>query len=139
MKKEYIQTNDLIDTYNVAYPKAAGNGKYGEKTAKSEIMKPGQITTKTFINFGTFNTHYEAVALQKYMKTKLLRTLLGTKKITQDNLQDTWSNIPLQDFTENSDINWDVSIKEIDEQLYEKYDLSTTEIEFIETHVEEMK
>ena len=46
--------------------------------------------------------------------------------------------IPLQDFTPTSDIDWSVSVAEIDRQLYKKYNLSEEEIDFIETHVKEM-
>lgn len=46
--------------------------------------------------------------------------------------------VPLQDFTENSDIDWSKSIHEIDLQLYKKYNLDDTEIEFIEKNVKEM-
>ena len=45
----------------------------------------------------------------------------------------------MQDFTFNSDIDWNKPISEIDQQLYRKYGLSADEIEFIETHVQEMK
>ena len=93
----------------------------------------------TFINIGTFETLYEAESLQKYIKTKFLRTLLGVKKVTQDNSKGVWTTVPLQNFTEQSDINWSASIPNIDRQLYKKYGLSTEEIEFIETHVKEME
>ena len=46
--------------------------------------------------------------------------------------------IPLQDFTNHSDIDWSKSIHEIDQQLYRKYGLDEKEIDFIETHVKEM-
>ena len=46
--------------------------------------------------------------------------------------------VPLQDFTSNSDIDWSVSIPEIDEQLYEKYGLSEDEIAFIEKMIKPM-
>ena len=46
--------------------------------------------------------------------------------------------MPLQNFTSTSDIDWSVSVHEIDQQLYRKYDLNEQEIEFIETHVKEM-
>ena len=59
-------------------------------------------------------------------------------KVTQDNKKRTWKNVPLQDFTINSDIDWTKSISEIDQQLYKKYNLSLDEIDFIETHVKEM-
>jgi hypothetical protein len=47
--------------------------------------------------------------------------------------QDVFRFIPLQDFTSKSDIDWSKSIKEIDHQLYKKYDLVKGEINFIES------
>ena len=47
--------------------------------------------------------------------------------------------VPLQDFTCKSDIDWSVSIANIDKQLYKKYGLSEEEIAFIETNVKEME
>ncbi|WP_322559770.1 hypothetical protein [Staphylococcus haemolyticus] len=44
----------------------------------------------------------------------------------------------MQNFTKNSDINWDKSISEIDQQLYLKYNLSESEINFIEEKVKSM-
>ena len=48
-------------------------------------------------------------------------------------------NVPLQNFTATSDIDWSVSIPEIDQQLYRKYHLSSEEITFIETRVKAME
>ena len=101
-------------------------------------MNPGEATTNTFILIGTFDTQQDAQSLQKYLKTRFLRALLGSKKVTQHNTANVWSNIPLQDFTENSDINWNATITEIDKQLYKKYNLTNDEINFIETKVVEM-
>ena len=61
-----------------------------------------------------------------------------TIKVTQDNPRETWLNVPLQDFTTNSDIDWSKSVSEIDKQLYKKYGLSAEEISFIESKVREM-
>lgn len=44
----------------------------------------------------------------------------------------------MQDFSTTSDIDWSQSISDIDAQLYRKYGLSQEEIDFIESHVEEM-
>lgn len=71
----------------------------------------------------------------KYIKTKFARAMLGTLKITQHNIQETWLNVPLQDFSASSDIDWNKSILEIDKQLYSKYKLSVEEINFIEKNV----
>ena len=65
--------------------------------------------------------------------------MLGTLKITQHNIQETWANVPLQNFTASSDIDWSKSIAEIDRQLYAKYKLEQNEIAFIETHVKAME
>jgi hypothetical protein len=75
----------------------------------------------------------------KYIKTKVFaRAMLGTLKVTQHNPKSTWKNVPLQDFTATSDIDWSRSIAEIDQQLYAKYGLDQHEIDFIETRVKEM-
>ena len=81
----------------------------------------------------------EAEALLKYVKTKFARTMLGTLKITQDNKKSTWANVPIQDFSEKSDIDWSKSIYEIDSQLYKKYNLSNEEIQFIENKIQSME
>lgn len=39
----------------------------------------------------------------------------------QDNPREVWLNVPNQDFTDNSDIDWTKSVPEIDKQLYSKY------------------
>ena len=65
--------------------------------------------------------------------------MLSILKIDQHNERDTWAKIPLQDFTDKSDIDWSVSISNIDKQLYKKYGLSEEEIAFIENNVKEME
>ena len=65
--------------------------------------------------------------------------MLGIKKITQDNPKNTWSFVPMQDFTSSSDIDWSKPIPQIDQQLYAKYNLAPEEIQFIETNVKAME
>lgn len=65
--------------------------------------------------------------------------MLGVKKATQHTAKSVWKYVPLQDFSAHSDIDWSRSIHEIDLQLYKKYGLSPDEIDFIESHVKEMK
>ena len=95
--------------------------------------------TGSFIGIGTFDTQAEAENCMKYIKTKFARAMLGTLKVTQDNPIETWANVPIQDFTPNSDIDWSVSIQEIDHQLYKKYKLDKGEIAFIEKNVKAME
>ena len=58
--------------------------------------------------------------------------------MTQDNPKGVWQEVPIQDFTQNSDIDWSHSIHDIDQQLYKKYGLTDDEINFIETKVQAM-
>ena len=65
--------------------------------------------------------------------------MLGTLKATQHNPKDTWANVPMQDFTASSDIDWSKSIPKIDAQLYAKYGLTDEEIDFIEKMIKPME
>ena len=46
--------------------------------------------------------------------------------------------MPQQDFSEASDIDWRLSVEEIDALLYKKYNLSDAEIRFINEKVQAM-
>lgn len=136
---KYIdQSHENLYKYKVILPKSNGSGSLGEVLSTPLIGEPLIGYTRTFIGIGAFNTYSESNAAINYIKSKFARTLLGVLKVTQDNNPEKWKYVPLQDFTENSDIDWSKSIREIDQQLYKKYGLDETEIEFIETHVKEM-
>jgi hypothetical protein len=59
-------------------------------------------------------------------------------KASQDATAKTFKFVPLQDFTNNSDIDWSKTISEIDVQLYRKYGLTAAEINFIESMIKPM-
>jgi hypothetical protein len=143
IKKEYLTTrrpdNNNIDFYKVFIPKSMGSGTFGETLSQPLIGYPGMTSTPTFLRIGMFNTKNEAENCAKYIKSKFARAILGIKKVTQDNAVPVWVNIPLQNFTENSDIDWSKSISEIDQQLYKKYGLSEDEISFIESMIKPME
>ena len=125
--------------YKVLVPTSNGSGAIGEVLSTPLIGSPLIGYTRSFIGIGAFETKDEGEAALKYIKSKFARTMLGILKITQDNNKPTWRYVPLQDFTVNSDIDWSQSVAGIDRQLYAKYGLDEREIEFIETHVKEMK
>lgn len=139
IKKDYLRCPDNVDYYKVFVTKTNGTGTLGEALSMPTIGEPNMGHTVTFLSIGKFNTEDEANALLKYIKTKFARLLLGTLKVTQDNPKETWGNIPIQDFTSSSDIDWSKSISEIDKQLYAKYGLSDDEVAFIETMIKPME
>jgi len=138
IRRKYLEEHPNLEKYKVLVAKANGSGALGEVLSSPIIGEPFTGFTFSFISFGTFDDKDNAQAALKYLKTKFLRTMLGVLKITQDNLPRTWSKVPLQDFTDTSDIDWSKSILEIDNQLYTKYGLDKKEIDFIETHVKVM-
>lgn len=137
IRREYLQDSPYLDTYNVMLPESNGNGAF-EALVAPEIAEPGTGSSDTFISIGTFGSKDEAENARKYIKTKFTRAMLGVKKVTQHNPKSTWTYVPMQDFTNSSDIDWTAAIAVIDRQLYKKYNLTLDEIDFIEEHVEEM-
>ncbi|MCJ0576368.1 Eco57I restriction-modification methylase domain-containing protein [Enterococcus cecorum] len=144
IKREYLSTPESFDYYKVILPKANGSGAIGEVLSTPLIGEPliGEPLighTETFISIGKFISLNHAENLMKYIKSKFARAMLGVLKITQDNTRDKWAKVPMQDFTDSSDIDWSKSISEIDQQLYRKYGLSDEEIQFIEEKVRSME
>lgn len=154
LPSKYLDKHENFEKYKVLLPKSNGEGVLGEELSSPFVCQPNVGYTQSFIGIGAFDLEREARACLKYIKSKYARAMLGILKVTQDNSRDVWRNVPLQDFTNNSDIDWTKSISkidvaaqkkykldinEIDAQLYAKYNLSKEEITFIETHVKEMK
>ena len=139
VRRDYlIDSSNKLDSYKVFVPKSNGSGALGEVLSTPLIGQPLIGHTQSFISIGKFDTESEAKACYKYICTKFCRALLGILKATQDNPPEKWKYVPVQDFTSSSDIDWSKSISDIDRQLYTKYKLSSDEIEFIESHVQEM-
>lgn len=141
---KYIEPNASLNSYKVALPKSNGSPSIGESDNTVVIGEPiiiGPYTghTQSFISIGNFETESEAENACKYLKTKFTRALLGSLKVTQHNSKNTWKNVPMQDFTPQSDIDWNQSIGNIDQQLYKKYNLTNEEITFIETNIRPME
>ena len=130
--------DDSIGKWKVFLPYAYGCGALGEEIPSPILGSPIQICSETFLRFGKWSSREEAEAAMKYLKTRFFRVLVGILKITQHSTT-TFRYVPLQDFTNKSDIDWTKSIPEIDQQLFAKYKLSPDEITFIEEKVKEMK
>ena len=139
IKATYIKDCELLNKYKVFIPGVNGSGKFGETLSSPEIGSPKMCHTQTFMSIGLFDSNVEAENCIKYLKSKFLRLLLSTLKVTHNNPRGTWTNIPLQDFTANLDIDWTKSIPEIDQQLYKKYNLTEEEISFIESMIKPME
>lgn len=138
-----LKKSNAIDKYKIFISKAYGCGAIGEVPSTPVLGTPvlgtpGDVCTETFLEIGPFDTEIQAQNCIKYIKTKFFRALVGIMKQTQNTTKETYRYVPIQNFTNNSDINWEKQIVDIDKQLYQKYRLSNDDIEFIETKITPM-
>ena len=139
INSNFITGPESFHAYKVVVPAANGAGDFGEPLSSPLVAPPGVAVTQTFITIGAFDLESSADACLRYIKSKFARALLGVLKITQHNPASAWKHVPLQDFTEASDVDWSASGPEIDQQLCAKYGLSNAEIAIIESEVESME
>ena len=139
IRRAYVNNPAPLEKFKGWVPHSNGSGALGERLSTPLVGSPLVGSTQTFITAGAFDTRAEAEACVAYIKSKFCRAMLGILKVTQHNPPATWAKVPLQDFNPaTSDIDWSVSIAQIDAQLYKKYGLDDAEINFIETHVKAM-
>jgi hypothetical protein len=130
-----------IKKYKIFTPRANNIGtELNDDNLNSFIGEPGTICTESYIVIGADleldkNT---AIYVSKYLSTRFLRFMHSLVKASQDATSKTYKFVPLQDFTKKSDIDWNKSIEEINSLLYSKYNLTTEEIEFIESMIKPM-
>lgn len=144
-RRNITKNIDLIDKWKIFTSK--GNGGAGTLTdekavailGKAYIGKPGSVCTDSLIPIGAYATEIEAFNLQKYMASKFLRFMVGILKVSQNVYQNVYQFVPVQDFTDKSDINWSKDIADIDLQLYKKYHLTDDEILCIESMIKPME
>lgn len=140
LPNKYVDMNhENLQKFKVVIPVANGSGRFGQTLSSPLILAPGEAFTRSFISIGACDNKDEAEALLKYVKTKFARGMLSVLKVTQMTNKDVWKHVPMLDFSEDSEIDWSVSIPNIDKQLYKKYQLTEQEISFLEKNVEEMQ
>lgn len=146
VSKDKITKNiDIADKWKIFISKGnggagtLGDGKPVAILGKPYIGKAQSVCTDSLIPIGAFDTKKEAINLQKYIKTKFVRYMVGILKVSQNVYQNVYQFVPLQDFTDKSDIDWSKSVAEIDQQLYAKYNLDDSEIAFIESMIKPME
>ncbi len=138
-EKDITKSLDILHNYKIFISKSAGDpAKDFKIIGKAYYAGCNEACTDSLIPVGNFSNPTEARNLQKYFETKFLRYLVSILKVSQNVTQIVYRFVPLQDFTENSDIDWSKPIKEIDVQLYKKYKLTDEEISFIESMIKPM-
>lgn len=132
---------DWIDKWKVYTARANNIGtELSDDNFNTIIGEPKTICTETYIVIGADLDLNENSAnnLSNYLQTKFSRYLHSLAKSSHDAARATYRFIPMQDFNNSGEIDWSVSIENIDKQLYEKYGLSDEEVEFIESKIKAM-
>lgn len=125
--------------YKIFAPRNYGCGEIGEVPAAPVLATPGELCTETFVQIGPFDTEQQMKNCYAYYSTKFFRAMVGITKQDQSAAARVYKFVPIQDFTEKSDIDWSAPIPEIDKQLYKKYNLTKEEIDFIENMIKPME
>ena len=126
--KEIRKNSQDIDKNKVFLPKASGSGNDPYVIGEPIIARKHSVCSQTFI-YAAFINNEEAANFVTYIKTKFVRILIASIKLTQDCLSGVFRFVPLQDFSKP----W------TDEELYKKYNLTEDEIAFIESMIKPME
>lgn len=127
---------DAFNYYKVLLPVVWGNlsEKYlGGAYSNIYICKPKDCCTGTFIESGKFTDLETTIKHSKYLMSKFCRALLFINKFSISLSENVWKTVPLQDYSESW---WNKSIEEIDEHLFDKYNIPENIRQFIRDNIQ---
>ncbi|WP_206215325.1 Eco57I restriction-modification methylase domain-containing protein [Desulfovibrio sp. ZJ200] len=121
--KDLIKKWKTIISY-VSYDHAGKADRDGARKVMSviEVLPPNSVCSETYLVAGSYDDEISAIHLKNYLKTKFVRFLVAQVALSQHITKNCFSFVPIQNL--NQDIN--------DIKLYQKYNLSQSEIEFID-------
>ena len=140
-RKEVTTNSDKIDSWKVFVPRANNIGtELNDDNQNSFSVGFGTVCTETFVVVGlNLNlSESQAAHLAKYLQTKFARFLHSMAKISQDATRKTYRFVPTPNLDDNSPINWDLSLNDIDEQLFAFYRLTEEERQHIRSSIKDM-
>lgn len=143
----YIERNEVtvhpewIDVWKLFTPRANNIGtELNDDNLNTFVGTPKTICTESYLVIGA-ELELDEVScnnLSKYLTTRFARYLHSLAKGSQDATSKTFRFVPIQEFSNKSDIDWSVSVQEVDKQLYKKYELLDEEIDHIERRIKPM-
>ena len=117
-----------IDAVKVFIPAAGGSGTDQLILGQPILETQPSVCSQTYL-YMKFNSETEAKNFISYLKTRFFRLLVSAMKITQHAQTSVYHFVPMQDFTHP----W------TDKGLFEKYDLSPDEIEYVKSMIKPME
>jgi len=128
---EKIEKNhSFINSFKIFVPYASpGDDSYPHLIlSKPLVVGNNTCCTETYLVIGPFSNEKRTKNVASYMTTKFFRFMILLAKSTQHITQKNYVFVPQQDFNEK----WS------DEKLFEKYNITQEEIEFIESLIKPM-
>ena len=116
--EDYNDNKNLINSYKVMTSSAYGANPKG--LGKIDIIEPGEICSESFIFFN-FDTEIECINFKKYLESDFSKFLIALRKNKQDVTSKVFELVPNLDFTKK----WN------DDELFDFFNLTETEINFI--------
>ena len=105
------------------------DGRFNVVSGSLRVLKPSEVCTHSYLVIGPFDDAFKSNNCCNYLKTKLVRFLI-LQCITSIHLtKAAFMFVPVQDFSRA----W------TDAELYEKYNLTQEEIDFIESMIKPME
>lgn len=134
-RSEVLKSTETIDLWKAMISKLscehAGNpdkmGKY-RVLSRMELLKPNQICNQSYLTVCPRQTEQEAVNVYEYLRTKFVRFMILQTLAGMNLSINNFKFVPWQDFSKS----W------TDEELYQKYQLTQDEIDFIEATIKPM-
>ena len=130
---DIIKSHSVVKQYKVALKSVSPID--GKVIYKGFVMEPNSCCSRTYIvvhGDELITSKNDCENILKYLSTKFARACIKSIKNTQNASSQAYKFVPVQNFRDKSDIDWSISVKEIDSQLYEKYGLTKEEIDYIE-------
>ncbi|WP_461240117.1 Eco57I restriction-modification methylase domain-containing protein [Paucilactobacillus sp. N302-9] len=140
-RSNVLTHSEWIDSWKVLTARANNIGtELNDDNLNTIIAEPGSACTETYILLGVdLNlTENSAHNLAKYTKTKFVRYMHSLAKSSHDAARQTYRYVPIQDFSDESDIDWNDSVENIDQSLFKKYNLSNENIGIIISKIKSM-
>lgn len=137
---------DMIDQYKVIvsrvfFEHAGQANKDGQYRVLSilEKLDPNEVCTETYVVVDHFMHDQEAKYLIKYLKTKFARYLILQAASSIMITRNSFVFVPDMISAADVHINWDSSVEEIDQQLFEYFELNDDQRNVIKSTIKEME
>ncbi len=131
--KEVLKGHEYLKKFKVMISQTSAehageprkDGKFGVISGSMKVIGPDEVCTHSYLVAGPSDDEKYCTNLCEYLKTKFVRFLVLQSLTSIHLTKDTFSFVPVQDFTKQ----WK------DEDLFSKYNLNADQIDFIDNMI----